>query len=191
MNRIFSVLIVASLMTGFAFAQSLGDVARQNRQARRKPAAHVYTNDDIPSQPTMKAETATNPDEQAKDSADKKKVTGESAANADSEKNDKNPDEAKRKLWDGYKSKVADQKSKISLLQRELDVLQKENQIQLSSLYADLGTKLRDPKAWNEQQQKNQDGLDAKSKELQSAQDALQSIQDEGAKQGVPSSYLD
>ncbi len=186
MNCLLRLLVVIGLFGGMAFSQTLGDLARQNRQAKRKSAARVYTNDDIPSATLKEAKTA---DADAANSGDEAKSSGKSAAENGDKKSD--PDEATRKKWDDYKKRVADQKAKIDLLQREVDVAQKEQQIQISEYYSDAGRQLRDTKAWAEQQQKTQDVIDAKLKVLQDAKDSLTGIQDDGKKDNVPGSYLE
>ncbi len=194
MNCLLRLLVVIGLLGGMAFSQTLGDVARQNRQTKRKPAAHVYTNDDIPAA-TLKEASAKATDADAKtDDASKDAAAGKPSDKTTTENGDKksgDPDEATRKKWDDYKKRVADQKATIDLLQREVDVLQKEQQIQIAEYYSDAGNRLRDTKAWAEQQQKNQDKIDAKSKDLQDARDALVALQDEGKKENVPASYLE
>lgn len=182
MNCLLRLLIVVGLLGGMAFSQSLGDVARQSRRLKRKPAAHVYTNDDIPTAATLKQTSAA-----ITEPAD----TASKAGSENGEKKAEDPDEATRKKWDDYKKRVADQKSKIDLLQREVDVLEKENQIQIAQYYSDAGSRLRDTKEWAEQQQKNQDAIDAKSKALQEAKDGLDSIRDEARKGAVPASYIE
>lgn len=191
MNRVILALIFSGLFSGLAFTQSLGDVARQNRQIKRKPASHVYTDDDISSSSATEKFSAKPQDSTSTPSSSDSAQSKDSTNPAATEKSDTNSEEALKKNWDSFKTRVADQKSKIDLLQRELNVLVNENQIQVARYYADAGAQLRDPKAWTDQQKKNQDGIDAKTKALQDAKDALEAIREEGRKAGVPSSYLD
>jgi hypothetical protein len=196
MNCLLRPLVVVLVLAGMAFSQSLGDVARENRQVKRKSAAHVYTNDDIPSVTLKDASvTAADSEDSKTDDTPKKdsaaKSSSDKTAPEAGEKKVGDPDEATRKQWQDYKRRVADQKERIDLLQRELDVLQKEDQLQAEQHYADVASRLQNSSDWAEQQQKNQDAMDAKSKALQDAKDGLESLRDEAKKAGVPASYLE
>jgi hypothetical protein len=188
MNSLFRLLLVMVLLAGTAFAQSLGEVARENRQTKRKPAARVYTNDDLPS----KSSSADSSAEESDATAKKSDVTKKDSADKSDQKADTGKsDEALKKVWEGYKTRVTDQKAKIDLLQRELDVLQKEKEVHDTSSYYDAGARLRDSKAFTEKQQKYIDDIDAKTKTLQDAKDGLDTLLDEARKANVPSSYLE
>lgn len=196
MNRILRVLVLVLMLSSFAFSQSLGEVARQNRQMKRKPATHVYTNDDLPSRDVLPSRTT--PDEDAKSSdKDNTKVKEEAEGKDSSDSTDKTDgqksesEQALQKKWEQYKSRVAEQKSKIDLIQRELDVAKRQNEIQVTEYYADAGSKLRNPQYFSEQMKKYQDTVDEKTKALEEANSALEAMREEGRKADVPSSYLD
>ncbi len=192
MNRILRVLVFLLLVSSVAFSQSLGEIARQNRQIKRKPATHVYTNDDFVSSPVERSQPNTTSDQDTT-SADKELSKDSSGATekTDAKKSETESEEALQKKWEQYKSRIADQKGKIDLIQRELEVAKRQNEIQVTEYYADAGTRLRNPQYFAEQMKKYQDTIDTKTKDLQEANSALETMREEGRKAGVPSSYLE
>ncbi len=191
MNRMLRLLPFLLLVSSFAFSQSLGDIARQNRLVKRKPATHVYTDDDIASHAPVSPQTSSKPNEDP-NAADKESKDGSSATNtSEAQKADKDSEDAVQKRWEQYKSRVADQKSKVDLLQRELEVAKRQNEIQVAEYYADAGARLRNPEYFSKQMAKYQDTIDAKTKAIQEANTALENLREEGRKAGVPASYLE
>ena len=191
MNQILRVLTLVLLVSPFAFSQSLGEIARQNREIKRKPAARVYTNDDIASRPAEMAQASNKSDDNANTAEKDSKDKSDSEDKAGVQKTDNDSDEATQKKWEQYKSRIADQKAKIDLLQRELEVAKRQNEIQMTEYYADAGARLRNPEYFSQQMTKYQNTVDAKTKAIQDANNVLESIRDEGRKAGVPSSYLE
>ena len=194
MNRILRVLVFLLLVYSFAFSQSLGDIARQNRQVKRTPAKHVYTDDDIPSKTSEVKQATTKSEEDAKPADKGKEETKDSSADAgkpDAQQETTESEEAQQKKWEQYKTRIADQKNKIDLLQRELEVAKRQNEIQVTEYYNDAGSRLRNPEYFSQQMKKYQDTVDTKTKAIQEANSALDNMRDEGRKAGVPSSYLD
>jgi len=173
--------LVAITVVNCAWAQeSLGDLARQQRQGKRPSAAKVYTNDDFAMAPTPGAPYPALTD------AKPEKTDAEPAATP--EKSDKAaPAEKtdKTKLAAGFKSKADEQKKNITQLERELDVAQREYRLKVAVYYADAGNNLRDGKKWAEEDKKQRAELDSKQKALADAKQKLADIQEEARRSGV------
>lgn len=187
MKLLSRVMIVLVLLAGVAFSQSLGDVARENRQTPKKSAKRVYTNDDIPSANKLR-DTSEAEAETAQTGTPEKNGTPEKK---DAEKKNGDPDEGTKKKWEETRKNIEAQKKAVGLLEREVDVLTRENQIQIANYYADVGNRFRDPQAWSDQMKKNQGQIDAKTRDLEQAKAKLETIREDGRKAGVPASYLE
>jgi hypothetical protein len=193
MKRVLSFVAVVMLLGSAALSQSLGEVARQNRQAKQTPAkraARVYTNDDIPeakvapaakaaeSTPQSPSASAENAPERKADSAEPKpgeKAQDKATADVDAER---------KKEAETYRARIEEQTKSIALLEREVSVLQRENQIQQAVYYADAGSRLRAPKDWTERQKKYEGDFAEKNKALQEAKDKLDLLEEEARRAG-------
>lgn len=176
-----AVLLAMLLVTVIASAQSLGDVARKQRQqnAAVKPAK-VWTNDDLPQ---VKAdEAAPAPAATAKaDAKDEAKTTAPAAPASEDNK----------KAAEAMKAQVGAQKAEIATLQRELDIAQREYKLRVANYYADAGNSLRDPKKWQDESKATQDEIAAKQAALDKAKQKLADLQEQGRKAGIPASALE
>jgi hypothetical protein len=191
MNRVVAFIAVVLVFAGAAYSQSLGEVARHNRQAKqanKKSAAHVYTNDDIPSV-TVIRETSQSPTPQSPAAAaEPVPPTGETKAEGQPAEGDSKAAEAAKKIEsaadatkaaDVQRARIEEQRKAVELLEREVNVAQREHQIQTAVFYTDAGSRLRDPKDWTEKQKKYEDEMAAKSKTLEQAKQRLQDLEDE------------
>lgn len=166
-----------------AAQQSLGEAARQARKNKPpEPTTKVITNDDF-GRPwtslmpdTDTAETDTNKDQQNADAnkekenaQEKKKTSAEEQAELD-------------KQW---KQRIEAQNEKITLLERELDVLQRENRMRASNYYGDAGNRLRNPGKYAEDDRQYRDNIAAKQKELDDAKTELDNMREEARKAGA------
>jgi len=198
MKRISLWVVLAlfvQITAGIAFAQSLGDVAREQRKKKsQRPApAKVYTDDNIPSDNQMKEQPAEatapaacadcaaaqgdNPDQKAADSTGKAKPGS--------------VEEFKEKAAE-WKKKVDEQKKVIDGLQQQLQGLQQQYRLRASAYYSDAGLRLRDGGAkWAEDEQSFRKAIDDKQKELEAAKQKLADLQDQGHRAGAPSSALE
>lgn len=149
--------------------ESLGDLARQQRQSKHPSSAKVYTNDDFAAVSVTKPEAAAS----AKADADK----GEAAA--------KPEEKDKAKLAAEFKKKAEEQKRNIAQLERELDVAQREYKLKVAVYYADVGNNLRDSKKWAEEDRKQRAELEEKQKAINDAKQKLADIQEQARKAGV------
>jgi hypothetical protein len=175
MKRTLLMLAVAfvaacTLVTSAGAQESLGELARQQRQTKRPSSARVITNDDI----GMAAAPA--PDAAAEAKGDKSDKSDAAAAPSADDK---------AKLADSFKAKAADQKKNIAQLERELDVAQREYRLKVAVYYADVGNNLRDSKKWAEDDRKQRAELDDKQKALADAKQKLADIQEQARKAGV------
>lgn len=190
MNRVVAWVVLTLLMTGMAVSQSLGDVARQNRRAKqmnKKSAAHVFTNDDIPSVPVIREKPATPQSPAAAEGAasEEKAAEGQAAAAANKPAEEAKKGEApeqSQKSKDAYRASIEEAKKTVTLLERELNVAQREHQIQTAVFYTDAGSRLRDPKDWTDKQKGFQDEMAAKTKALEDAKQKLQDLEEQARK---------
>ena len=111
------VLALTGLLAMTAPAQSLGEIARQQRAQKPSTTASVkqYTNDNLPTSGGLSEVGQPTPPTSAK-------------AAAAEEKADQKKKEDRSKLENEWKAKFAEQKNNISVLQRELGVLVQENE---------------------------------------------------------------
>jgi hypothetical protein len=176
MKRTLSLLAVAfvavfAIVSSAGAQQSLGELARQQRQSKRPSTARVITNDDI----AMAAVPPPAPAPEAKAEKSDKEKTDAAPAGADD----------KVKVAASFKAKADEQKKNIAQLERELDVAQREYRLKVAVYYADVGNNLRDSKKWAEDDRKQRAELDDKQKALAAAKQKLADIQEEARKAGA------
>ncbi len=184
MKRILGLCLGISLLAGTMAAQSLGEVARRNRQQKRPPATRVYTNDDLPTSATINIGGAIA-------RGDEKPAENAEATPAASEGEPAAAPEDREKSNAAWRAKFDEQRKAISLLERELDVLQREYKQQIALYYADAGNQLRDQRKWAEDQRKYDADIAAKQKALADARLKLDDMKEEARKAGLPSSVSD
>lgn len=186
MKRTLSLLAVAlvaafTIVSSAGAQESLGELARQQRQSKRPSSARVITNDDIAMAaapaPVIAAEAKGDKSDKDKDKSDKDKSDAAAVPSA----NDKT------KLAASFKAKADEQKKNIAQLERELDVAQREYRLKVAVYYADVGNNLRDGKKWAEEDRKQRAELDEKQKALVAAKQRLDDIQEAARKAGAPS----
>ena len=167
-----SILLPAAV---FAQQQSLGDAARQARKNKQAdPARKVITNDDIAATKSGSDASSSQPVAPAADASKEKSDDKAKLSDDDQAKLDKE--------WQG---KISGQKDQIALLERELDVLQRENKLRAATFYADAGNRLRDSKKYAEDDRKYQDDIAAKQKAIEDAKTKLEQMRDDARKAGA------
>lgn len=171
--------------------QSLGDYARSVRKqnANKPPAAKEYNNDNLPT--NDKLSVVGNATDDA--SADQNKPAADNSANKDAAKDAAKvkPGQSaadRQQAYDEWKGKIADQKSKIDLASRELDVLQREYKLRAASFYADAGDRLRNSESWDKEDADYKAKIAAKQAEVDAAKKDLDDLQEQARKSGVPDS---
>ena len=186
MTKLTIMLLAAALLAGGANAQSLGEAARQARKKKSapSPAQKVYTNDNLPTTAPISVMSGSGVDNAT--SSDKKgdgSTAAAGAAGADSA--------GAKKEQDQWRSKFAEQKNKIQLLEREVDVIERQHQVQVSVFYADAGTRLRDDRRWADEDRQYKADLESKKKQLADAKQQLDDMREEARKAGMPPSVAD
>jgi hypothetical protein len=163
-------------MSAMLSAQTLADAARAAQKNKRTTSAteKVYTNDSLGFHPGSDA------------TKDAKKADDKTDAKADSKEDDSSAADDKKKAAEELRTKYEKQKSELTQLQRELDVMERENRLRGATFYADAGNRLRDEKKYAEDDRKYQSDVAAKKKAIADANAALDKMKDEGRKTGVP-----
>jgi hypothetical protein len=198
MKRILWVLAAGALCCSFTTAtgqqsQSLGDYARAVRKQDKKGVSKQFDNDNLPKTDKLSVvgNAASEPeDKQPKDpEATSETKDTKSAEQAEPAKSaDKtSADDAKQKANEEWKTKIADQRSKVDLLSRELDVLQREYRLRAAAFYADAGNRLRDQAAWDKEDAHYKQQIADKQKSIDDAKQQLDDLQENARKAGVPS----
>ncbi|MGA7908515.1 MAG: hypothetical protein WCA16_13985 [Candidatus Sulfotelmatobacter sp.] len=167
---------------------NLGDYARKVRKettpAKSKPK--VYDNDNIPKDDKLSVVGPQAP-ENAANAAPAE--AGQEASAAPGLKTAVSPeeDQAKKQVeWKQWQEKINAQKDQIDLLNRELDVLQREYQLRAAALYADVGNRLRNQAQWDKQDVDYKQKIADKQKAVDEAKQKLDDLQEEARKAGVP-----
>jgi hypothetical protein len=188
--RPFLLVGLAGCVTVSAAAQqSLGDAARKARQNRpAEPTTRVITNDDIATgasssrAPETYNSTGSTAEEAGKSSPEAK--TGDEPKTAGAAGDDP------AKLDKDWQEKIGAQKEKVALLERELDVLQRENKLRASNYYSDAGSRLRDEKKYAEDDRKYRDQIAEKQKQIDDAKTKLEQMKDDARKAGASPSAI-
>ncbi|MCU1310036.1 MAG: hypothetical protein JWO20_1161 [Candidatus Angelobacter sp.] len=172
--------VAVLMMSAMLSAQTLADAARAAQKNKRTTSAteKVYTNDSLGFHPGSGDATkdAKKTEDNADSKADSKSDKGDDSSAADD----------KKKAAEELKTKYEKQKSDLTQLQRELDVMERENRLRGATFYADAGNRLRDEKKYAEDDRKYQSDVAAKKKAIADANAALDKMKDEGRKTGVP-----
>ena len=166
------VMILAGLLIPAAAAQSLGDHARQQRDKKGPPPAGVkeYTNDNLPTSSGAISQVG---------------AASTPAASAAASKAEEKTEADQSKLEATWRGKFKAQKDKIAVLERELALSSQEGKSRCVSLALEYNTRLA------AEDQKAKDELNQKKKDLADAKQALEDMQDELRKAGLPNSWAD
>src|SRR5690349_16409674 len=129
MKSFFAIVIAFAFVASAAGQQSLGDIARENRNKKKPTSAMKLDDDNMP----RKALPEPAPD-------DKKDQTKDKDAAAKDEKDTKKDSaEVRKDKSDQLVKSVQAQKDEIAKLQRELDILQREQKLRAAAYYGDAG----------------------------------------------------
>ena len=169
---------------------SLGDYARsvrQNKPQTTKSAAKVYDNDTISSANTISVVgpgPSANATKKSDEDKNSDKATSAESKSGDQQADDKPPAvkpgqslEERQKVFDEWKTRIADEKKKIDQMAHDL------NDYQHNSTLAQVSV-------WPENQKYAQ-GLSEKQKSLDQAKTELNNLQEQARKAGVPSSVIE
>jgi len=200
--------LIAVLAVSAAAGQNsnnLGDYARQVRKQKGQaaPAAKTFDNDNIPKVDKLSvvgqappADAAAADDSNQQPAAESTPAADANAAapakdsaSGDAAKDAQKDEQAeKQKMYQEWQTKIHGQRDKIDLLTRELDVANREYRLRAASFYADAGNRLRNSAAWDKEDAQYKDQIAAKQKALDDAKQALDDMQEQARKAGVPSS---
>lgn len=198
----------SSMASAQAQTQSLGDYARAAKKTKspsaEKKSAKVYDNDNLPAATSISvvgdtSKSASDKKDDASQDQDKTK-TGDSTAKPEDKSGDKKSEpqlkagqsgEEREKALKAVKDKLAEQKDKISLLARELDVLQREHQLKAAEFYANTARRTQNPNGFQGDDAKYKQQIADKQKQLDDANNKLNQIQDDARKAGAPNSVIE
>jgi len=156
--------------TGGVFAQSLGDVARQQKQnsAQTKAAAKkVITEDDLPTQETI----STGSSDSKETDASKEEKQADSAAD-------------KLKSADEFKAVIQSQKQNVDSLQKQVDEMK-------ASVHFVEANRYSNGVQYNEHQIQKQKEADRLQKQLDEEKSKLQDMQEQARKAGFGSAVYE
>jgi chromosome segregation ATPase len=173
LSHVIVAIAFASLFSLSAAAQqpTLGDLARQARKNKpTEPTTKVITNDDLRSSAPTRSSAD---DSDAKPEPDKNAKPAEPSAEEKAQR-----EEEKAKAAKDLQDQIAAQREKISKLQSDIESLQQQSKQRASNYYTDAGTRLRDPKRYADDIQKDKDDLAVKQKELEDAKSKLEQLED-------------
>jgi hypothetical protein len=180
MKSLFAFLILFVLLASAAGQQSLGDVARDNRNKKKPTSAIRLDDDNMPRKAPPEAEEKKEQD---------KAVARDKDAAAKDDKNAKNDSpEAQKSKSDQLVKAVQTEKDEIARLRRELDILEREQKLRAAAYYGDAGTMLRDSAKFTEDSKKQQADIDSKKQALDAAQQKLADLEEQARKAGLGSS---
>lgn len=181
---------------------SLGDYARQVRKDPGTASkAKVFDNDNLPREDKLSIVGTPSAPEEAPEEKKQDETANQPAAGSEQKPatGDQNGSGAKTPADEASKQaavkqwsdKLASQQSQIDLLQRELDVAQKEYQLRAAAMYADAGNRLRNAAEWDKQDAQYKQGIADKQKALDDAKQKLEDMQEDARKAGVSSSVTE
>ena len=188
LSNVLSGIAIASALTVSAYAQSLGEQAREVRANKPEaPQTKVYTNDSLPTSggiTVVGAPVSAAPATPGPKSSTSTSGTGAATAAASSA-------EDPSKAADKIKEDIQKQKDEISRLERELDISTREWKLQQAAFYADAGNQLRDPAGWAARERKYNDETKQKQQGIADAKQKLDDLQEQARKAGLPSSAVE
>jgi predicted RNase H-like nuclease (RuvC/YqgF family) len=166
-HKIAAVIGVALIVVAGSFGQSLGDVARKQRQKLAKDAhapRKVVTNEDIPERPESTATTSVSTDEG-------------NTAPASPASNDTHAGEE-------WKAKIEAQKNSVASLQSQIDKLN-------SSIHFVEANRYYNGVQYNERQVQKQNEVRRMQKQLDEQKKQLEDLQESARKAGLGSSVYE
>jgi len=212
MKRIAYVWLAATILAGsltvLAGAQSepLGDYARAVRKEKKQEkleSAKRFDNDNLPKTDKLSVVgNATQEPASLSSDADTKASQDNvqpQKAQTDEKSNDSGkmpeskpgePEKDRQKMYDDWKKKISTQHEQIQLLEREMDVMQREYRLRAAAFYADAGNRLRNAGSWDKEDAQYKQQLAEKQKSVNTAKEELQDTKERARKAGVPSSMI-
>jgi len=206
MKRIAYVWLAATILGGsltvLARAQSepLGDYARAVRKEKKQEkleSGKRFDNDNLSVVGNATQEPASlssDADAQAaQDNAQPQKAQTDEKGNDSAKMAESKPGEPakdRQKMYDDWKKKISTQQEQVQLLEREMDVMQREYRLRAAAFYADAGNRLRNAGSWDKEDAQYKQQLAEKQKSVNTAKEELQDMKERARKAGVPSSMI-
>jgi len=172
-QKVVAVIAAILLIAATAYGQSLGDVAREQRQkqamdAKQAKGAHatrkVLTNENLP---------------EAAEPASTTSITNDQSDTAPVPAASNNTHAAEQ-----WKAKIEAQKNSVASLQSQIDQLN-------SSIHFALGNCVANCVQWNERQVKKQDEVQRMQQQLDQQKKQLENMQESARKAGLGSSVYE
>lgn len=203
-----AIVLVLSMGACTLLAQSLGDVARENRNTPHPRAKRVVTNDEIPSVDTLstapvkaktkataedkggddkdspKAESKTDPKAESKAGGDKAAPAKELAPASAASELEKRDAEQKKQAAE-WNSKFSLQREKISVLERDLKVGEQEFQQKQLVHMSDVNARVNGQQQYAESERLDKEDLAQRQQKLNEEREKLGSMQEEARRAGV------
>jgi len=178
------LLALAGLLATAAAAQSLGEYARQQRA--QKPAtpadAKVYTNDNLPTSGMISEVGQLEPPPPAP-------LSPKQAAAA--QKAEQQKADAQKALETEWKAKFAEQKRNVAQLQRELDILVRENNLRQLAAFKNSAQQSSGAAELAAADQRAQAEIAEKQQALDDAKEKLETMKNELRQAGLPASWAE
>ncbi len=176
-------------------SQSLGDYARAIRKDKPKDTtqAKQYDNDNLPRNEKLSVvgNAGASDNSSAAAGSESTPDNGQPSSGAGAETKAAQPpmsSKDRQAMYDDWKKKIADQKDKLDLATRELDVLQREYKLRAAAFYADAGNRLRNQTGWDKDDAQYKQDLAEKQKAVDEAKKQLDDLQEQARKAGAPNS---
>jgi hypothetical protein len=166
-HRIVSVLAAVVFVVEASYGQSLGDVARQQREKQAKVAhvdRKVLTNEDIPQSAEAVSSTSTSTEEE--DTAPAAPASNDTHAGNE------------------WKTKIEAQKNSVASLQSQIEKLN-------SSIHFVEANRYRNGVQYNQKQVQKQDEVEHMQKQLDEQKKLLEDMQESARKAGLGSSVYE
>lgn len=139
-----------------------------------------------PDEPKKQEGAAATADDKSAATGTDKAAAGDKPAGDKSAKDDQTAaDDKKKQLEADLNKKAADAKQQISLLEREIDIDERENKLQTAQFYADAGSRLRDPQKFADDQRKAQADIDKKKDQLATQKKTLADVEEQARRAGI------
>jgi hypothetical protein len=186
-TRLACLLIAAAVSVSSLAAQTLADRARELRKEKRTPSANdkVFTNETLNLRPGPSITTGV---EKPADATTPAKA--DAAAAAEDAAPEMTPDEAKAAAAGEYRAKIEKAKGELATLQRELDIAQREAKLRQAQFYSDAGNRLRNERAFADEQRKTQADMADKQAKITATTALLESLRSEARRAGVPAGQI-
>lgn len=184
-------LLLGICLLHTVFAQSVGDLAREERArtARENKPVKVYTNDDIrsssaPAAATSPAKGADKKQESAKQGADAKAAPG----GKEEVKKAEAPEKSQADLEKEYRDRFAKLRETQAYEQKKLDVMQRELSLMQTQFYSDPNVAVREQTFRSQINQRTQE-IDQQKAAADKANKAIADLEEELRRKNLPAGW--